>query len=221
MWRQNQRLAWGYSILLKTKNVSSVASDHLLLTSCLKAGSLILAAVRRGVRPPPLRDVLVVVGDGDVRGGDAPPGLDLVTVSRLQRRGGRKLLTARRNELVVPRYGRPRDPRVVRRPAVLGVVVRAHPVHLLRAQAGLGGRRGHVAGPGGHRLGVVGAGAEAPLQHEGGGGRQLVRHQVAEVARGDGGLAQLARLEDGGELPRPVAVVYCRLNRADGLASLA
>ena len=221
MWRQNQRLAWGYSIFLKTKNVSSVASDHLLLTSCLKAGSLILAAVRRGVRPPPLGDELVVIGDGNVRRRDAPPGLDLVAVSRLQRRGGRQLLAARRDELVVPRHGRPRDPRAVRRPAVLGVVVRAHPVHLLRAQAGLGGRRGHVAGPGGHRLGVVGAGAEAPLQHEGGGGRQLVRHQVAEVARGDGGLAQLARLEDGGELPRPVAVVYCRLNRADGLASLA
>ena len=201
--------------------MSSVTSDNLLLAPDLETGSLILAAVRRGVGPPPLRDVLVVVGDGDVRGGDAPPGLDLVAVSLLQRRGGRQLLAARRDELVVPRHGRPRDPRAVRRPAVLGGVVRAHPVHLLRAQAGLGGRRGHVAGPGGHRLGVVGAGAEAPLQHEGGGGRQLVRHQVAEVARGDGGLAQLARLEDGGELPRPVVVVDCRLNRADSLPSLA
>ena len=208
-------------MLLKTKNMSSVASDNLLLATFLETGRLILAAVRRGVRPPPLRDVLVVVGDGDVRGGDAPPGLDLVAVSSLQQRGGRQLLAARRDELVVPRHGRPRDPRVVRRPAVLGVVVRAHPVHLLRAQAGLGGRRGHVAGPGGHRLGVVRTGAEAPLQHEGGGGRQLVRHQVAEVARGDGGLAQLARLQDGGELPRPVVVVDCRLNRADSLSSLA
>ena len=208
-------------MLLKTKNMSSVASDNLLLATFLETGRLILAAVRRGVRPPPLRDVLVVVGDGEVRGGDAPPGLDLVAVSSLQQRGGRQLLTPRRDELVVPRHGRPRDPRVVRRTAVLGVVVRAHPVHLLRAQAGLGGRRGHAAGPGGHRLGVVRTGAEAPLQHEGGGGRQLVRHQVTEVARGDGGLAQLARLQDGGELPRPVVVVDCRLNRADSLSSLA